>query len=654
MTHGLTRQQIGVTDAMIAAYGETIFRLSNNSQTRRGDPVRAKDFEAIERHRAELGMSDAQIAAHIGLSPMQVTFIRNLEERRRFRTGHYHMLNRLGGGKRFRAERMTPLQDHFRYSEDALALRAAFAFDPQRVRSYVDAGLWRDDTITKWIATRAKDNPDGLAVCGAGPDISNAELQARVERLAAGFWKTGIRPGDVVAVQLPNSQDYVLCFFALCRLGAVMTTLYATYREAEFRTQLAHSRARAVIVPDMFGDFAAADCALRLSVDLPALHRVIVVGNAPAGAATFTELAACDERLPDELPQPSAADPFLLLYTSGTTSAPKGVPLNYHQMLSNARVGVAEHDIRPGDRVMSAAPFGHLYGLYSIQLALAAGAAIALLPMFSPPAFVQSVADLKPTHVFAGPPHLAACMGMGLLDTADLSSLRVIVLSGSAVPPELVRAAAPKMPSCAITQLWGMTETQAGLYSRPSDPMEVSATTAGRASPGTEVRIADEFGVEAPRGEEGELQVRGPSVFAGYYNNPQATEAAFTPDGFFRSGDLATMDSGGHVSLSGRLKDVINRGGVKYNPQEVELLVETHPAIAQCAIAPVPDERLGERACCYVVLKPKASLTLEELCMFLAGKSIAKHKLPEHLEVREAFPMTATRKVIKAKLRDGG
>ena len=653
MTQGYSRDQLGVTDAMIDAYGDIVFKLSNNHQVRRGDPVRMKDFAAIEAHRHELGMSDVQIAERVGLAPAQVTLIRNLEERRRFRTGHYHQLNKLGGGNRFRAERMTPLQDHFRYSENALSLRAAFAFDPATVRGYVEDGYWKNDTLRGWLIRNAEETPDGRALAGAGGDMIWRELRERVEKLAAGFYKAGIRPGDVVAVQLPNTRDYVESFLALCWLGAVMTTLYMTFRESEFRTQLAHSNAKAVILPDVIGDFAAAETALRLSVDIDTLQRVIVAGTPPAGAIALASLYDAPP-LPKELPAPTAADPFLLLYTSGTTSSPKGVPLNSHQMLTNARLGIVEHDIRPGDVVLSAAPYGHLFGLYSIEMAICAGASIDLLPIFSPPAFIKAVEEDRPTHLFAGPAHLAACNGMSLFDKADMSSLRVTVLSGSAVPPDLVRACAPKFTGGVITQLWGMTELQAGLYSRPGDDPEIAATSAGRNSPGTHVRIGEENGNELPRGEEGELQVRGPSVFAGYYNNPEATVAAFTADGYFRSGDLARMDANGNVTLSGRLKEVINRGGVKYSPQEVELLLEKHPAITQCAIAPVPDERLGERACCYAVLKPQASVTLEELCAFLTGKGLAKHKLPERLELRETMPMTATRKIIKGQLKPQG
>jgi len=650
VTQGLSRRQLGITDAMIDAYGETIFRLSNNHQIRRGDPVRDKDFAAIDAHRHELGMSDAEIAARIGLLSAQVTFIRNLEERRRFRTGHYHMLNRLGGGRRFRADRMTPFQDHFRYSEAALGLRAALAFDPERVRCYVERGLWRSDTLRGWIERHARERPDAPAIIDGGRVITYAALGRRVATLAAGLYHAGVRPGEVVAVQLLNTVEHLEGFLALSWLGAVMSTLYMTFREADLAAQLTHSRACALIVPEAIGEFRPAEWALAHRGELPHLRTVIVVGAPPAGAIAHDALAAEARPLPDDLPVPSAADPFLLLYTSGTTSAPKGVPLNSHQMLTNARLGIVEHDIRAGDVVLSAAPFGHLYALYSVQMALCAGAAVLLLPRFTPPDLVKTIAAGRASHVFAGPAHLAACQAANSFAGADLASLRLIVLSGSVVPPDLVRAVGPHLRNGTISQLWGMTELQAGLYTRPGDPLERAATSAGRASPGTEVRIADENGRAVPTGGDGELQVRGPSVFAGYYDNPAATAAAFAADGWFRSGDIGSMDSSGNVTLSGRIKDVINRGGVKYNPQEVELLIERHPAVVQCAIVPVADARMGERACCFAVLKPGAALDLEGLCAFLTTQGVAKYKLPEQLKIRAELPLTATRKVIKSRL----
>ena len=652
MTRGLTREQLGVTDQMIASYGEVIFQLSNNFQTRRGDPVRMKDFEAIEAHRHELGMGDSQIADRIGLTAEQVTLIRNMEERRRFRTGHYHMLNDLGGGKRFRAERMTPLQDHFRYSPEALSLRASFAFDPVRVRGYVEAGLWKDDTLPGWLARNAAERGGAPALMDRTGSVSWFDLDARVGRLAAGFHRAGLRPGDVAAVMLPNVRAYLECWLALASLGAVMTTLYMTFRSAELLQQLAHSKARMIIAPPVIGDFEPLAWALDQQSALPHLMNAVSVGGQVEGAQDFEELAAGDAGLPAGFTPPTAADPFLLLYTSGTTASPKGVPLNSHQMLTNARLGIAEHSICAGDVVLSAAPFGHLYALYSFEMALAAGASTALLPMFTPPDFAEAVRRLKPTHIFAGPAHLAACLDSGLIAQMDLSTVRQVVLSGAAVPPELVHKLSPLMAEGALCQLWGMTELQAGLYTRSGHAMDVVAVSAGRASPGAEVRIADENGIETGPGQEGELQIRGPSVFAGYYENPKATEAAFTPDGWFRSGDLATMDQAGNVTLSGRVKDVINRGGVKYNPQEVEMLIERIPAVVQCAIAPVPDDRLGERACCYVVLQPGAALGLDDVTGFLSNYGLAKHKLPEKLKILSDMPLTATRKVIKSKLAE--
>ena len=654
MTQGLTRAQLGVTDEMVAAYGETVFALSNNLQTRRGDPVREKDFAAIEAHRHELGMGDAEIADRIGLTPAQVTLIRNIEERRRFRTGHYHILNALGGGRRYREERFVPFQDHFRFSEEALSLRAAFSLDPERVRAYVEQGWWGSDTLSGWLRQNARVDPDGAALVDERGTVSNAELEARVESITAGLHHAGVRPGDVVAVQLPNTREHIEVFLAVSALGAVMTTLYMTFRGAELAAQLEHSRARMLVAPERIGDFSPAGWWSGHRGELPLLETVVAVGAEVPGALPWERLAAGGPPLPRDWREPTAADPFLLLYTSGTTSSPKGVPLNYHQMLSNARLGVAEHDIRAGDIVLSAAPFGHLYALYSVELALAAGAAIALLPSFSPPALADAIVRLRPTHLFAAPAHLAACFGAGLVERMDLASLRLLVLAGAAVPPDLVHSFAPHLPNGEICQLWGMTELQAGLYTRIGDGTDLAARSAGRASPGTEVRIADDCGREVARGEEDELQARGPSVFAGYYENPEATARAFTADGWFRSGDTARMDAAGNVTLTGRLKDVINRGGVKYHPQEVELLVESLPPVLQCAIAPVPDERLGERACCYVVLRPGEAITLEAVCDFLLGKGIAKFKLPERLEVLDEMPLTATRKVIKGRLRPAG
>jgi cyclohexanecarboxylate-CoA ligase len=489
-------------------------------------------------------------------------------------------------------------------------------FDPAREREFIARGWWRDDTLPAWLATHAQRRGRAVALAWQDGEISWAQLQERVLCAAAGLKRRGVRRGDVVAVQLPNTPEFVIAYLALSRLGAVMCPLHMPYRQAEIGALTRHSNARlALCLPErreMFGD----------------------------NAVCFSEIQG-QERIEAGDPFPEAADPFLLLYTSGTTAAPKGVPHPYRTMLSNARLGAPEHKLDSRDRVLSAAPLSHLYGLYSLHCAWAVGACTVLLPAFSPPELVATIEKLKPTALWTAPAHVAACRAAGLFDKRDWSSLKLAIVSGSSAPPELVRFFKQQLGGCAVTQLWGMTELQAGLYTRPSDDTEVSARSSGRPSPGTEVRLSP----------EGEVQVRGVPVFCGYHENAEATREAFTADGWFRSGDLGEIDAAGNIAITGRTKDVINRGGVKFNPAEVEMLLDSHPKILQSAIVPMPDPVLGEKACVFVTLKPSHEISLEEIVAYLLQKNIAKNKLPEKLVVVAEMPLTPTRKVIKGKLK---
>jgi len=617
MARGLSRAQLGITDAMLATFGEAIFRMSHNLQLREGDPVRALDWAEIERQQEAMGLADGQIAARVGLTREQVMFIRNSEESRRFRTGQTAYLLDLGGGRRYRPEKVVRLEDRFRYSEDALRLRASFNYDPERTRIYVENGWWAADTLTAWVARHAAERPDEAAVVFSNEIISWKSLQDRSLKFAEGLRRAGVARGEVVAVQLPNSVEFIVAFLAICRLGAVMCTLHMPYRGAEIEALVRHSRARlAICLPpakEMFGGIGR------------------TVSEIEIGSI-----------LSKEVPGPVAADPFLLLYTSGTTASPKGVPLNYHTMLSNARLSAPEHRLSAADRVLCAAPFTHLFGLYALHCAWSVGACSVLLPAFKPDDLSILIENQKPTALWTAPAHIAAVRAMGLFDKHDWSSLKLAIMSGSAAPSLLIKYFQEKTPSCAVTQLWGMTEMQAGLYTRPGDAPEVHAASAGRPSPGTEVRIA----------ADGELQVRGCLLFPGYYDNEEANAAAFTTDGWFRSGDLASMDDAGNVSITGRSKDIINRGGVKFNPREVEDLLAMHPKVLMAAIVPMPDPVLGEKACAFVVSKPDSiAPSLDELTQYLLQKQIAKYKLPERLVLVAEMPLTPTRKIIKGRLK---
>ena len=652
MSRGLSRSQIGVTEAMVQSFGETIFRLSHNYQVRRGDPVRLKDFTAVERQRADLGLSDAEISGRVGLSRDQVTFIRNLVERRKIRRNHYQRLLELGGGRRFRAERFTPHEQRRGYSEAAMGLRDAMRFDGDRAAVYLERGWWSPaDTLSQWLARAAAETPDAPAIIGGGQALSYRGLAERVAALAGGLKGLGLGSGDVVAVQLPNRIEYLVSYLAICAIGGVMTTLYVPYRAAEMETLLTHSRARAFIGLDAMGDFRPTRTVLDLRSRTGSPEHVIVLGegsDTAGGTSAFADLAGAP---PHDLPDgPVAADPFLLLYTSGTSARPKGVPLAYQGILGNARLGAPEHGITAADRILSAAPFGHLYGLYSFHLALSAGAATVLLPAFTPPDLARTLDAEAVTVLFAAPAHVAACLGAGLLSAEGLSRLRLAVLSGSAVAPAVARGLQERMANGHVTQLWGMTETQAGLYTRPGDPVETVAATAGRPSPGTEVRIVGAGDTALPPGEEGELQIRGSLLFPGYFDHPEADRAAFSAGGWFRTGDLAVVTGEGNVAITGRCKDVINRGGIKYNPRDVEDLLAAHPRIDMAAIVPVPDPVLGERACCCITVAGGAAPTLEAVCAYLDENGVAKVRWPERLEVLDAMPLTATRKIVKGRL----
>jgi cyclohexanecarboxylate-CoA ligase/acyl-CoA synthetase len=498
---------------------------------------------------------------------------------------------------------------------------------------------WREETLRDWMDARVQASPSAPALIGAGGTLSYGGLHKRAFGLGESLRELGVGQGDVIAVQLPNIAEFIIAYLAAGYLGATLQTIHMPYRAAEVEPLLRHGGAKAFICMAQAKDFFAAEMALSLKPRLPKLQHVIAVGeDAPEGALAFPQSAGTT----DGGYRPAAADRFLLLYTSGTVAAPKGVPVVYKRFLAHARLSEASV-------ILSAAPFTHLYGLYSVNMALAVGGAIALLPAFAPDVLAEALDRYKPTAVFTAPAHMAACLNGGLLTPQRLSSLAFVMISGTVCPPELARKIQAMMPNGKVCQLWGMSEMQAGTFTRPGDDEAVRVTSAGRASPGTQLRVVNE-GKAVAVGEEGELQARGCSVFDGYLANDDATVEAFTADGWFRTGDLARADAGGNIVITGRLKDVINRGGVKFNPADVEAVIDRHASVAQCAVAGIPDPLLGERACCFAVLKPNASLDLETLKAWLADNGVSKMKWPERLEIVAEMPLTPTRKIKKAEL----
>jgi cyclohexanecarboxylate-CoA ligase len=519
-------------------------------------------------------------------------------------------------------------------------------FDPAYFRAQ---GWWRDETLGDWIDGCAASAPDRAAILTADRTLTYQALRVDIASLAAGLAGAGIRPGDVVIVHLPNVPEFLIAWLAIDALGAVMQTVHTPYGMRELEHLIAHGGGKAAIALARTKDRSPAADIVSLRERIPALRLVIAVGGDVPGAIDFATLLEEGRGKPPPA-RADADDPFLLLYTSGTTSSPKAVSVTSNHFLSNARLCAAEFGLQAEDRILCLAPYTHLYGLYALELGFAVGATACLLDLFTPAGLVETLKWAKPTVLIAGPAHIAPCLQQRLFADVDFTALRFAVLSGSTVPATLSAAFEELLPNGRVVQAWGMTELQFGACGRPSDPRQVRFETIGRATPGTELRVTDSQDRVLPSGEVGELHVRGCSLFSSYVRNPEASRAAFTGDGWFRTGDLASMDEGGNVLLRGRTKDLINRGGVKFNPIDMEIAIAGHPAVAQVAIAPIPDAVLGERASCFVVLKNGASLSFEEMTAFLRERQFAKFTWPEQLAIVCDMPVTPTRKVMKAEL----
>ena len=651
MTRGLKRDQIGITEELIQTFGETVFELSHNRQVRRGDPVRELNWEEIEKQRPGTGMSDIEIARRLGLTHDQTTYIRTIMERRKFDRTKYHRLYDLGGGRRFRAERYVPHPERFSFRPEAVALRKALDFDPRISSKHLRLGHWNADTVTGWLQKWAKDTPDAIAIRTAeGSETSYSDLDSASLRLANALLELGIRRGDVVAIQLPNTPDFMVVYFAVTRIGAVLSTLHMPYRGGEMEPLLRHASARAVVCAPATDSYDAPATMRELCGRVDTLEHVIVTGaEAPDGTLALQALVDGGTSTVIANP-PVASDPAILCFTSGTSAAPKAVVHAYHTLLGNNRIAAKLYGMTSDDVVLGGPPFTHAFGICVLNFTLMAGATALLMPAFSPPSLMDLIETGRPSVLFVAPAHIAACQKAGLLDRHDLSSVRIATISGSACPPEVAHALENALPNGSVGQMWGMTECFMGLHTPFDGPAAIRCESLGSTTPSFEARMVSPEGAILPDGEEAELEIRGCSVIAGYFNNDEANRTAFTGDGWFRTGDLARRDGDGTIRITGRVKDVINRGGIKINPTDIEAVIDSHPAVLMSAIAPVPDGILGEKACVYIELQGDSSITLEEICRWLETQSVAKMKWPEKLVVVDRMPLTPTRKIIKGAL----
>jgi cyclohexanecarboxylate-CoA ligase len=502
-----------------------------------------------------------------------------------------------------------------------------------------------DRHLDRWARTR----PDKLALVDTAGRLTYAELARRVERVAHGLAAHGARAGSTLAVQLPNWSEFVVLLLAAQRLGVIVTPIPPIYRASEMRFIVNLLEAPIVVVPGTFRGFDHAAMMAGLRRDVPSVEHVFVVrGTPPDGTRAFDTLEQAAHR--GELPggDPDRVDE--VIFTSGTTGEPKGVMHTPTTVLSSVHRVIERFDTSDRDVILMASTLGHQTAyLYAYCQALVLGATAVWLDVWNPETAARLIAEHRVTFTMGATPFLNDLAY--LRGDHDFSSLRLFISAGAAIPRKLVRDARARF-GATISAGWGMTENGLVTCNGHADPEEKVVATDGAPLPDMELRIVDDDGRPVPPGVEGELHARGVAQFVGYYKREAFTRAAHTADGWFMTGDRGTLDADGYLAITGRSKDIIIRGGENIPVVEVENLLFTHPKIAAVAIVAMPDPRLVERACAFVVPTPGETITLPEITAFLEAKQLARQKFPERLEIVTEFPMTPSGKIQKYRLRE--
>ena len=512
------------------------------------------------------------------------------------------------------------------------------------IERYQQSGYWGAETFYAILARRAATHPDRVAIVDRGRQITYGELGTRVDRVAAGLGALDIGRGDVVTIQLPNWAEFAYVFFALERLGAVANQIGPDFRSREVDYILRFSESRAFICPASFKSFDYVKMVGELRPGLPDLQAVCVLGGAAGpGRVSLDALVENASAVAPPGAQQGANDVMRMAFTSGTTGNPKGVIHSHNTTLSTCRTLNTDMRVTEDDVFLVYLPLGLNWGYLTLVQAIMAGARVVLLDQFSAAAALDLIRRERVTYIPTAPASIIAMLNHPDLGQFDLSSLRVVITGGASCPIETIREFRARMHGHLI-ELYGMLETGFHTYTRLTDDPEAVTGTVGTVSSGLGIRIIDDAGRDVPPRAEGEIAALGPSVHLGYHKNPTANAELFTADGWFRTGDLGQFDAAGNVKIVGRLKEMINRGGKKFFPREIEEILYTHPKILHAAIVGVPDPRLGERNCLCVIPRAGQQLALDEVVAYLKD-DVATYKLPETIEIFDELPFTPTGKI---------
>ncbi|EJY9947036.1 TPA: medium-chain fatty-acid--CoA ligase, partial [Escherichia coli] len=532
-------------------------------------------------------------------------------------------------------------------------MKVTLTFNEQRRAAYRQQGLWGDASLADYWQQTARAMPDKIAVVdNHGASYTYSALDHAASCLANWMLAKGIESGDRIAFQLPGWCEFTVIYLACLKIGAVSVPLLPSWREAELVWVLNKCQAKMFFAPTLFKQTRPVDLILPLQNQLPQLQQIVGVDKlAPA-----TSSLSLSQIIADNTPLTTAITTHgdelaAVLFTSGTEGLPKGVMLTHNNILASERAYCARLNLTWQDVFMMPAPLGHATGfLHGVTAPFLIGARSVLLDIFTPDACLALLEQQRCTCMLGATPFVYDLLNLLEKQPADLSALRFFLCGGTTIPKKVARECQQR--SIKLLSVYGSTESSPHAVVNLDDPLSRFMHTDGYAAAGVEIKVVDDARKTLPLGCEGEEASRGPNVFMGYFDEPELTARALDEEGWYYSGDLCRMDEAGYIKITGRKKDIIVRGGENISRREVEDILLQHPKIHDACVVAMPDERLGERSCAYVVLKaPHHSLSLEEVVAFFSRKRVAKYKYPEHIVVIEKLPRTASGKIQKFLLR---
>ena len=532
-------------------------------------------------------------------------------------------------------------------------MKVTLTFNEQRRAAYRQQGLWGDASLADYWQQTARAMPDKIAVVdNHGASYTYSALDHAASCLANWMLAKGIESGDRIAFQLPGWCEFTVIYLACLKIGAVSVPLLPSWREAELVWVLNKCQAKMFFAPTLFKQTRPVDLILPLQNQLPQLQQIVGVDKlAPA-----TSSLSLSQILADNTPLTTAITTHgdelaAVLFTSGTEGLPKGVMLTHNNILASERAYCARLNLTWQDVFMMPAPLGHATGfLHGVTAPFLIGARSVLLDIFTPDACLALLEQQRCTCMLGATPFVYDLLNLLEKQPADLSALRFFLCGGTTIPKKVARECQQR--GIKLLSVYGSTESSPHAVVNLDDPLSRFMHTDGYAAAGVEIKVVDDARKTLPPGCEGEEASRGPNVFMGYFDEPELTARALDEEGWYYSGDLCCMDEAGYIKITGRKKDIIVRGGENISSREVEDILLQHPKIHDVCVVAMPDERLGERSCAYVVLKaPHHSLSLEEVVAFFSRKRVAKYKYPEHIVVIEKLPRTASGKIQKFLLR---